>query len=659
MMRNMRPARVTSIVSVIVLLGGLIAGSGAQALAAGGAYRAAPPPNARLTSARLTAARLTAARLRAADTLALSAALLGARSAPGTAQGLMRAELAEIEPGGLPVPSSLADLESGCSIDEGGGAGFGSSSADAAAVSTAVSSPRSILTELLPAGDLDNKPGPDVIDYRLGSTHDAIVAGLTARSGRTGTPLWSRKVTGAKDQLDIPFPDPDRIGPTKAPGVLLIDESDPLVGDGTVTLSVRAISGAGVQLWSHTLSGQITVSGDTETLTNVPVFVGDVHDVAGAGHDLLIDVVNGSATEKGEAGSDQPEVMSARDGSLTDRGVAVSSTSGLPEVVPVTDLNGDGLEDLAVIDPGPSGGIIAERADTGAVIWTSPAMPVDDGAQLAPVGFVSGPQAQDLAVTTVSDRGVTSVSLIDGASGKLLWTHRALCAFEIDKAGPRLQPAVGLLTNEKNGSSRKYAEAGVSLSPRGLHGKVVFRRSVLAKATTPKAADSTSFTLELTTFGDVEPDGGQDVLVALSASVGTTTARRHGVLTARGAPLIVEPFGDPTDGGLRRGHGTDLVKPVTDKGGFLLAAYNAATGNVLYQQQIADTRGLRPELSYGIRVTGHHCSDLVIEGASKTKELIGLFDAKAQPLWTVTAAGGKLRGGHLHLSKPPAAYCVA
>jgi hypothetical protein len=503
------------------------------------------------------------------------------------------------------------------------------------------------------------------LDFRLGDAHDAINGGVTARDGRTGAPLWSRSLDGAKGGISFPVPDPDEVGTPAKPGVLLINELEP-IGGGAVTLTVTAISGAGKQVWTQTLTGQITITGDTETLTNVPIAIGDIHDVGTSGHDILVDVVNATLSESGAgAGSDQPEIISAADGSITTRGAPITSTAGVPEALPVPDLNGDGLDDLAVLEPGSGravaerGDIVAERGDTGAVIWTAVGVPVGQDADLEPVGYVSSASTEDLVVTNDNDdfSGNSTVSLVDGATGALLWTHTAACAFEIDKTGPKLRPAVGLVTDVTSDSGPKFSSARLSLAPRYSNGKVVFKRTIVVKATTTKSAHTSSFEVEFSTFGDVQPDGAQDLLIGLKTTIGTHTVRRRGVLSGRDGTLISEPLGFPTDGSLRRGAGTDLVKPLKGQHDVLLAGYDGATGKRYYQHQLAGTQGLRPRLAIGVRVTGHHCSDLSISASHKTRQLIGLFDAAAQPLWTVVS--NQLVGGQVHKAKTPSRYCLA
>jgi hypothetical protein len=655
--------------AVLVSVTALLVGVGGQAFGAGG-HPSRPSPAA----ARAHGASAQIARLRAAAATEMQVALRAARSR-GLATPMLRdAELSAIEPI-VPDPGSLEGLESACSIEQGSASGSGggqttvspSARARAVAGASVTTAAKSVVGELIPAGNLDGQPGTDVLDYRLTQSHQTLSAGVTARSGRTGAPLWSRTIPGAKDGFTIPIPDPDPVGTSRKPGVLLVTQSvvSQSSGAATVGLLVQAISGAGATLWTQTLTGQETITNNTETLTNLPILVGDIHDAPGGGHDLLVDVLNGTTkfSSGADSGTDQPEIISAATGNIVARGAAATSARGIPEALPVPDLNGDGLDDIAIAVGGAHGDIVAERGDTGTVIWTSSGVPVNEDADVAPIGFLSHAHTQDLVVTNENENSDSGkVSLIDGATGKLLWTHPGVCAYEIDKAGAHLRPAVGLVTALSSGGGSKSATARATFAARALHGALIFHRSVVAKVSVKKAARSESDSEELTPFGDVQPDGAQDFLVALAVKVGKHSAHTAGLVSGRDGALIKVPNGLPTAGSLRRGAGTDLVKatkasntskPITVSG------YDAATGKLYYTQAIARTQGMRPELAYGVRVTGHHCSDLVVGADGARGFLIGLFDANAEPLWTVTAGAGRLTGGHVRVSKTPSQFCVA
>jgi hypothetical protein len=530
------------------------------------------------------------------------------------------------------------------------------------AASSAAAGTTAVLAELIPAGHLHGS-GADVLDYRLGATRAGFSAGITARSARTGAALWSRTLTGTKESIPFPFPDVDRVGAARRPGVLLVNESIP-VQNGThpATLTVKAVSGAGKTLWTKSLTGSVTLNGSGETETDVPVVVGDIHDRVGSGHDLLIDLVNAttSFSTDTDSGEVEPDVLSAVDGSISPVGTPVTSTAGEPTAVPVPDLSHDGLDDIAVTVPRTptTGQVVAERGDTGATLWTTKRVPLIGEVQ--PIGFVSHAHTQDLTVETFGRAGLRE-TLLDGTSGKVLWTHPGECAFDIGRAGVHRRPAVGVVTSSGEQTGSRSAVTRVTVAAVAAHGSLVFRRSVVAKATSNKDVHSASGTEIITPFDDVQPDGSTDLLVKVAATAGKVTAAKTVIVSGRDGAEITSPNGTPADGSLQRGSGTDLVKEIkasSPKHSITVAGYDAAAGRKLYAEAVAGTRRLHPEVVYGVRVTGHHCSDLVVNAEGRTGSFVGLFDAKAQPLWIVRASSGRLTGGHVTRSKRPKVFCV-
>ena len=662
--------RLTRLLTVLATVGLTVVGVAGQA-AGEATARHTVPVNSR-------AARPDIARLRAIDAAAMADALVAARSTGRVRQRADAAAVAAAEPL-IPTPGSLAGLSSDCSIDiesgESSGSGGGAATDNASAPAPTGTTE---LGEIIPAGHLTGRSSRDVLDYRLGYKSGVFSAGVTARSARTGAEIWSRTIAGVKGDFPFPLPEVDHVGTPTKPGVLLINESEPLFANGThpATLTVTAVSGAGVTLWTKTFTGSITLNKSGETLTNVPTLAGDIHDRAGAGHDLLVDLINTTVSFTStiaESGSVQPEVLSAADGTVSTLGPLVSSASGVPEAAPSPDLNRDGLDDITVSVPGVhgTGHIVAERGNTGAVIWTSHNVPVRDGADVEPIGFVSHAGTQDLVVTNEpttfpppgsDDSELNSISLVDGTNGQLLWTHHAVCAFDIGRAGVHLRRAVGLVTDAGFKVSPKSSTSRVTMAVRTVHGSVIVRRTVSATATVKRAAHSASSIIDITPFGDIQPDHATDLLVKVSATVGSTSAHKTVVLSGRNGAEVDVVNGMPTDGSLRRGAGTDLVKAT--KGSTLarpamIAGYNAATGKQFYRRSVARTRGLHSLLAYGIRVTGHHCSDLVVDAVGATGSFLGLFDAKGDPLWTLRAGAGRITGGHVIVAKAPKAYCVA
>jgi hypothetical protein len=607
-------------------------------------------------SPRAAAGSVNSGMRRVPDATSFAGALAAMRSA-GSARAAgalwlasQRAALTSQALGGAGASAeSGLDVVTGleCGLSSESGSGSVSSDSRAAAAYTRQ------LDQLLPAGNLDGQGGRDVLDYRVGVSGHSFRMAVTARDGDTGKALWSR--VGATNALLAPFA--ARVGPARVPGVLLVTET--IAGSGrslAVMVSLRGISGSGTVLWSRRLTGQITLSTTGETLTDLPELAGLIHDKAGGVEDVLVGDAN-AASGLSSQGSVQPEVISSLDGSLQSRGGVLSSTTGIPEVEAVPDVSGDGLDDIAVVVPGKPGHLVTERGDTGAPIWTSGALPSSPFDDVGAVGPVTGGGAQDLVVSGLRDsfKGPSeSVSLIRGSDGRVLWTHPADCVMPLQKAGRHLVGAVGLITTTEGGG-RTSSTAKVVDTARSADGRVIYRKTYVASAHQLSGARSTSVEIEVSTVGDVQPDGSADIGLRMTATIGKKSETSRGVIDGRTGTLISEPSKYPTDGSLRHGRGTDLVRPRPTANGLSLTGYDGASGRQIFTTVLPGTRGLDDPVVGGLRITGHHCTDLAVSASSARKTVLGLFTATGEPRWTLAAKTSHLLGGHLkgHAVKGP------
>jgi hypothetical protein len=565
-----------------------------------------------------------------------------ARAAAGLWLAAQRAAVtsAALHVAGAPAASGSGIAEVlglGCGLFAGSSSGL-SSSGEASA------RPRQV-GELLSAGNLDGRGGRDVLDFRIGTDGRNIRTAVTARDGRTGKALWSR--VGSTGDLLVPFA--ERVGAARRPGVLLVSESGSMSGHtDTVTLKVEALSGPGTMLWSRVLTGEITSSSSGLRLTDLPAVGGLIHDVAGPGDDLLVGETSGKEGPSSGHGRVQPEVLSSSDGSLDDRGAPLTSTTSFPDIQTLPAVNGRGIDGIVAVVPGKPGHLVTERGGTGASIWTSGALPSSLFDDVTVVGPVSGGRFQDVAVSglRLSAKGPADrVSLIRGSDGRVLWSHPSDCVMPLLKAGPNQVGAVGLITVQASGT-RRSTTAQMIATARAAGDRLIYRKTVVVSVHRAAVAHSTSDGIAVSEIGDVQPDGSADIGMRLSATIGKKTVTRRSVISGRTGALISEPAEFPTDGSLHRGHGTDLVKPHVTPRGLQLAGYDGATGRQILTTRLRRTRGLGDPLVIGLRVTGHHCSDLGITATSTHKVLIGLFTATGKPRWTITARTTQLSGGY-------------
>jgi outer membrane protein assembly factor BamB len=256
---------------------------------------------------------------------------------------------------------------------------------------TAPGAPRTPLVASLAVvpGDLDGKPGADVIlaaahGGRTGGRTGASGAVVTALSGRSWRPLWSRETSAVPADVAwvVTLPDVDGDG--------TVDLVFGLVPEARAGMSLAAVSGrTGSALWE--LSG----------VADLPA-APRPGDLDGDGRaDLLI--------------VDDRERPLAVSGA---RGTVLWRASGPADagVMAVADLDGDGTNDAAHATPDGR----VEATSRGRRLWATPAL-ARRLAALIPTADVDGDGGTDLLARDAHGR----VHAIGGRSGRALWRHAA------------------------------------------------------------------------------------------------------------------------------------------------------------------------------------------------------------------------------------------
>jgi hypothetical protein len=333
-----------------------------------------------------------------------------------------------------------------------------------------------------------------------------------------------------------------------------------------------------------------------------------------------------------------------------------------PQLSVLPDLNGDGLDDLVTIDAS-AGTLTAESGATGATIWTSSSIPTGIGTTLQSIGDVLGADGDgDLLVAnqdfTSPGGPATTQTLVDGATGNVAWTHVGECGYPIADLGGTNGPGVGLVVSDGEITAKKHESAFIKIAGRTVSGSVAFSKTVSAVASSPQRVRSGGFSVGIDGFGDVQPDGAQDFAIHLRARVGSQHAATAGILSGLDGTVISQPNGEAAAGSLQSGDGDDSLVFTTTPHGPRLLGYDAATGTQLYAHRVSTDASLKAETAYGIRVSGHDCSDISVSSVGNGNELFGLYDGAGHPLWTVSATGNALRGGTLTTATPPTSFCA-
>jgi len=508
---------------------------------------------------------------------------------------------------------------------------------------------------LAPAGHLGGSADPDVLDLRaVGLTRTTGLMGVSARDGRTGAVLWQRSIPVGSTGVGFVQFAPANLGPTDQHDVLAIEvgEVDNPGGSSTLSVKLEALSGAtGVPLWSRTFTGTIAADG---TGTAVPGDINLFHDSASGPDDLLVDLHSATATE----GTTVADVVSGADGTVKQFGSALSSTDSFPTEDPVPDVNGDGLDDVLVVEPGAMGYASIEDGTTAAPIWKTVLSSSQPEAES--VGVYTHAGTPDVAVGSTGPTGNEQFTVLAGLDGHVVWTRSADALIPIHEAGNDLAPALQLIKFIDTQHGRTLA-AGVQATAVGVTDNVIYTRRIVASIKAPPHAISSEGSVGFDTVGDVQPDGALESAVQLQVSASSTkkvvTKNRNGIVDGKTGEFNKFNFQAAADGSLRHGKGTDFLAAKVINGHPEIGAWRGSTRALYYRRTLSTITGMKHAETGGIRVSGHACSDQALDTQSSTRGILGILTATGQPLWTVSFGATMATGGKVTVHKPKH-YCV-
>ncbi len=542
-------------------------------------------------------------------------------------------------------------------------------------------------------GDLNGDGRRDLVDFRTVEHRDRTLRyGVTARDGRTGKALWHHVVAEPHGGLlsgSFGVVVPIVVGTPGRPGILFVHSEDVAHGHtDQITLTLTAWAGAtGVRVWSRVLTGSSTTSGLGVSETAVPTLIGTFHDVRSPDRDVLVS----EATDDGVDGETvTPVVVSGRDGTVSTRppitapteSIGVLGQPGQVYLAAEPDLSGDGLDDILAIAPGlgRSQGSFhnvafarAIAGNTGKTIWTNHGLDLPDlldGADSVQVaGPLSGGRVTDLIFVTIGGDGdparALTFTLVRGRDGKTLWRKAASSDTILGKAGRHLVGAVGLFDepayDHKNG---RTIDQFTTLAYRA-NGSQVYRKTYrLSVKTIPHAKPRYGgFDFESGPF-DIQPDGSADFSVAMTAHSGAHDRHRDGIISGRYGNLIPLPFGDPADGSLHHGHATDIVRSSEPSGRLVISGFSSRSGRSYFTTSLRRPNQTPLEVT-GARVTGHPCSDLVVDpnqqvllSSEHYPVTEAVISGSGHVLWTLRFRADHALGGSLVDRTPPKRFCA-
>jgi hypothetical protein len=531
-------------------------------------------------------------------------------------------------------------------------------------------------TTLTEAGDLNGDGRGDLLDFRtVGNEFRRHEYGITARDGRTGRRIWRHEVHEPGDAFD--FAQPMMVGVPGRQGVLLEREVDVQKGGqdkDSVTLTAWDGS-TGKPLWTESSTGSASFNGSLSTADNEPGVEGLFHDIPGRDQDVLMSRTNSDGFDDHVT----PMVVSGRDGSITSRHeISTQQQGSRIQISPEPDLNGDGLDDILVVVPGnpPLPGLPhklghsrAIRGDTGARIWTNHGIDLYDLQDILDVGHVSGGDVPDFVFESINRKSdllphLFEFVLVRGTDGTILWRHSATSAVRLGRAGRHLRGAVGLLREPQSDRSGNRTFSSVTALGYAGNGNLIYSRTHRTSIrTVPNTKPRFGFDEATNPFGDVQPDGSQDVAVQLLVRSGDHRQVRNGIISGRNGRWLPRPFGLPTDGSLRHGHGTDIMVPLQRGHRFRLAGFSGRTGKRYFVRHLHVT-DQDTTTAEGARVTGHSCSDILVKPdthqifeAPHFPVLFAVLSGSGHVLWTLRFHANRALGGSLVSNAPPKRFC--
>ncbi|HEV2891589.1 MAG TPA: hypothetical protein VGX28_14545 [Frankiaceae bacterium] len=497
------------------------------------------------------------------------------------------------------------------------------------------------------AGDLDGDGGNDVADLRLHETFDGATGAFTfairveAHRGRDGRLLWSKVLPG-----DFPYPLFTKVGAAGKGGMVVVTEEMDGVDQGFAAVTagesgVYAYDGAGTLLWEHTapvVDAEAVVGG-----MGAGLYVDDLGDlVPGGGEDVLIETYVGTGASEpvnGELvvsrGYVQLSVVDGATGTAHDLGAPFLTEDFVFGTV-VGDVSGDRVADVVAVAGGPGERALrARRSTDGAELWASP-MPANTEPYIQSVPDMTGDGRVEIVLFQGEwESGTETFSLIDGATGHVLWKPQGTATVvPLGDVDGRRGAEVAVV---KDVSDR--ANVGISVTALTASGRRVWsvtrRVSVSGMQGARPSAGGGS-------VGDVDADGITDIGYAVTAlPPGSVGRRDEGTVDGRTGRVRRDPVADMrgTKASID-GRGSDSYTRTAARGILTVAAWRGDRPARLWETAVvAGVDGDIVQGSFASLVDRDRCADLVVtvEGAGQTT--VVLSGATGAPSWALSRKG--------------------
>jgi hypothetical protein len=415
----------------------------------------------------------------------------------------------------------------------------------------------------VPIVDLNHDRAQEVLQARLSMDRPVV----QVSSGKTGVLLWTFRTpglagaefasSGSKGGLVLVYSAPED------------DVNASAGGDGGrspfVVTALDARTGS--SLWSHEWQGAYALSPVGGAITTAEA--DGLLSTRGQPAAVLIDTVTIADSAAVGATELQPSLVDVRTGATLVLGhPTINYGDAFDEAV--TDLNGDGVDDVVSVSDGDTATVTAWSGSSGKPLWTY-TEPQGSITFVQSTPDVSGDHVADLIVGA-SFSMTNMVTALAGTTGKPMWSQPGEVAFPA--GGDTRTGTRATIVADLNHKLRV-----TDVSPRGA---VRWARDLPA---TIKGATATVYAA-----GDLNHDGYQDIYVryldatallgeavAATAAVlidGSTGAVHH---TADLGMPVLQPLVGDTD---------SFIGLLRTSNGCVITGYDGATGHLLWRRRI-------------------------------------------------------------------------
>ena len=542
------------------------------------------------------------------------------------------------------------------------------------------------------AGDLDGDGGDDLLAYRWRSDYDSESLTLRAVRGVDGAELWSLET----DSI-FAHAVPAVVNDAGAAGVMLVEydvswQGAILVGTTSVPVTISALAGAdGAAAWTRTFEGRVYEAGVAAMAQDLVGTVSALDAVGGAATDLLVNVLDGTATPVSVETTVTAEVLDGATGETATSASRTVDDYAEPVALPTGDLDAVAGDDFMFVtlrwDDAhpwrPRSDLHAHRGTTGEMLWEQTETDVDPYSLVTDAGDLSGDGHAELLVSSWRGRTV----LLDGADGHQRWRRRAEQAYPVgdvdgdgagdvalarhsygdvyafaivifDTAEASPVGAVSDPATPTAGSATLRAQADESATP--TESAVVFAgfepprddvvgyvlrvvdadgtRLRTSRATVPLPRTEYASSLYFEPAGDVDGDGRIDAMamsVVADMERETVQSRRRMISGATGATLWSPRLATSPVGGSIDAEGADVVHVRPTRQGLRITAHDGRDGSALWSTRVLGAPRWGGYDAVDVNGDGH--ADVVVTSAHG---VVAVLDGTSgATLWGAVAGG--------------------